>query len=396
MLDIKVTKTTAPKAKPDEKHLGFGNHYTDHMFIMDYTEGRGWHSPRIEPYHSLELDPAALVFHYAQECFEGMKAYRAADGRVLLFRPEKNAARMQSTHRRLCIPEIPVEDFVQAVKALVSVDKDWVPGEPDTSLYLRPFTIATEAHLGVKPSASYQFIIIASPSGAYYAEGMNPVKIYVEDEYVRATPGGTGYIKCGGNYAASLIGQMKAHDLGYSQVLWLDGVERKYVEEVGSMNCFFKIDGVIRTAPCVGTVLPGITRMSCIELLENGAIRWTVKAACPSRTSSAQARRASWKRCSARAQRRSSAPWGNCATRTRCSPSTASRQALSPSACTTRSPASSGARCPTIWAGRRKWNNAGTEQNERAAGLFGPPRGCFTGETAHEEPLSLQYVFFVL
>ena len=227
MLDIKVTKTTAPKAKPDEKHLGFGNHYTDHMFIMDYTEDRGWHSPRIEPYHSLELDPAALVFHYAQECFEGMKAYRAADGRVLLFRPEKNAARMQSTHRRLCIPEIPVEDFVQAVKALVGVDKDWVPGEPDTSLYLRPFTIATEAHLGVKPSASYQFIIIASPSGAYYAEGMNPVKIYVEDEYVRATPGGTGYIKCGGNYAASLIGQMKAHDLGYSQVLWLDGVERK-------------------------------------------------------------------------------------------------------------------------------------------------------------------------
>ena len=219
MLDIKVTKTTAPKAKPDEKHLGFGNHYTDHMFIMDYTEGRGWHSPRIEPYHSLELDPAALVFHYAQECFEGMKAYRAANGRVLLFRPEKNAARMQSTHRRLCIPEIPVEDFVQAVKALVSVDKDWVPGEPDTSLYLRPFTIATEAHLGVKPSASYQFIIIASPSGAYYAEGMNPVKIYVEDEYVRATPGGTGYIKCGGNYAASLIGQQVCGGSGQHELL---------------------------------------------------------------------------------------------------------------------------------------------------------------------------------
>ena len=269
MLDIKVTKTTAPKAKPDEKHLGFGNHYTDHMFIMDYTEGRGWHSPRIEPYHSLELDPAALVFHYAQECFEGMKAYRAANGRVLLFRPEKNAARMQSTHRRLCIPEIPVEDFVQAVKALVSVDKDWVPGEPDTSLYLRPFTIATEAHLGVKPSASYQFIIIASPSGAYYAEGMNPVKIYVEDEYVRATPGGTGYIKCGGNYAASLIGQMKAHDLGYSQVLWLDGVERKYIEEVGTMNVFFKIGDTIVTPVLQGSILPGITRRSVIELLNS-------------------------------------------------------------------------------------------------------------------------------
>ena len=269
MLDIKVTKTTAPKAKPDEKHLGFGNHYTDHMFIMDYTEGRGWHSPRIEPYHSLELDPAALVFHYAQECFEGMKAYRAANGRVLLFRPEKNAARMQSTHRRLCIPEIPVEDFVQAVKALVSVDKDWVPGEPDTSLYLRPFTIATEAHLGVKPSASYQFIIIASPSGAYYAEGMNPVKIYVEDEYVRATPGGTGYIKCGGNYAASLIGQMKAHDLGYSQVLWLDGVHRKYIEEVGAMNVMFKVNGKILTPDLNGSVLDGITRRSCIQLLKD-------------------------------------------------------------------------------------------------------------------------------
>ena len=173
MLDIKVTKTTAPKAKPDEKHLGFGNHYTDHMFIMDYTEGRGWHSPRIEPYHSLELDPAALVFHYAQECFEGMKAYRAANGRVLLFRPEKNAARMQSTHRRLCIPEIPVEDFVQAVKALVSVDKDWVPGEPDTSLYLRPFTIATEAHLGVKPVQALSVHHHRFALRRVYAEGMN-------------------------------------------------------------------------------------------------------------------------------------------------------------------------------------------------------------------------------
>ncbi len=279
MEEIKIIKTGSPKAKPDEGALGFGAYYTDHMFIMDYTEGRGWHSPRIEPYRALTLDPAALVFHYAQECFEGMKAYRTADGRVLLFRPEKNAERMQRTHRRLCIPEIPAEDFVAAVKALVSVDKDWVPHEPDTSLYLRPFTIATEAVLGVKPSATYQFIIIASPSGAYYAEGMNPVKIYVENEYVRATPGGTGYIKCGGNYAASLIGQMKAHELGYSQVLWLDGVERRYVEEVGSMNCFFKISGVVRTAPCTGTVLPGITRMSCIELLQ----KWGYTVDCENR-----------------------------------------------------------------------------------------------------------------
>ncbi len=281
MLNIQITKTTTPKEKPDQKHLGFGHIYTDHMFIMDYTEGQGWHSPRIEPYHNISLDPAAIVFHYAQECFEGMKAYRTAEGRIQLFRPEKNAARMQSTHKRLCIPEIPVEDFVQAVRALVDVERDWVPTEPDTSLYIRPFTIATEAQLGVKPSDTYQFIIITSPSGAYYEAGMNPVKIYVEDEYVRASPGGTGYIKCGGNYAASLIGQMKAHELDYHQVLWLDGAERKYVEEVGSMNCFFKIDGVIRTAPCVGTVLPGVTRMSCIELLR----KWGYAVDCDTRLS---------------------------------------------------------------------------------------------------------------
>lgn len=281
MLDIKIQKTTTPKAKPDENRLGFGNYYTDHMFVMDYTEGQGWHSPRIEPYHALSLDPAAMVFHYAQESFEGLKAYRTKEGKVQLFRPEKNGERLQSTHERLCIPTIPVEDFVQAVKTLVEVDRDWVPSAEGASLYLRPFTIATEAHLGVKPSDSYQFLVIASPSGAYYEEGLNPVKIYVEDEYVRATPGGTGFIKCGGNYAASLAGQMKAHEMGYSQVLWLDGIERKYVEEVGSMNCFFKIDGVIRTAPCVGTVLPGITRMSCIELLRD----WGYTVDCETRLS---------------------------------------------------------------------------------------------------------------
>ncbi len=270
MLDIKIEKVAAPKQRPaDETKLGFGQIFTDHMFVMDYTEGQGWHDARIVPYAPLVLDPAALVFHYAQECFEGMKAYRRADGGVQLFRPEKNAQRMQSTHQRLCIPEIPVEDFVQAVKALVKVDEAWVPHTDGTSLYIRPFTIATEAVLGVKASAEYKFIIIASPSGAYYAEGINPVRIYVEDQYVRATPGGTGYIKCGGNYAASIIASEKAHQLGFSQVLWLDGVERKYVEEVGSMNICLKIDGQIYTAPTVGTVLPGITRMSCIELLKS-------------------------------------------------------------------------------------------------------------------------------
>lgn len=268
-MEIKIQKTTTPKQKPDWKNLGFGHIFTDHMFVMDYDEGQGWHDARIVPYQPLVLDPSALVFHYAQECFEGLKAYRCPDGSVQLFRPDKNAERMQSTHDRLCIPQIPVADFVDAIKALVSVDKDWVPSEPDTSLYIRPFTIATEAVLGVKASAKYQFIIICSPSGAYYAEGLNPVKIYVEDEYVRATPGGTGYIKCGGNYAASIAAGEKAHKLGYSQVLWLDGVERKYVEEVGAMNIMFKMGGEIYTAATTGTVLPGITRMSCIELLKS-------------------------------------------------------------------------------------------------------------------------------
>lgn len=268
MLNIKLDLSKNPKAKPDENNLSFGKYYTDNMFIMDYTEGKGWHDARIVPYSPLALDPAAMVFHYAQESFEGLKAYRTPNGDIQLFRPEKNAERMINTNKRMCIPAVPVEDFVQACKTFVSVEKDWVPSAEGTSLYLRPYVIATEAHLGVKPSDNYMFIIIASPVGAYYEEGINPVKIFVEDEYVRATPGGTGFTKCGGNYAASLASQVKAHDLGYSQVLWLDGVEHKYVEEVGSMNCFFKIDGVIYTAPTIGTVLPGVTRMSCIELLE--------------------------------------------------------------------------------------------------------------------------------
>lgn len=268
-MDIQIVKNQTPKQKPDPENLGFGTYYTDHMFVLPYVEGKGWHDAAILPYEPFSLDPASMVFHYGQECFEGMKAYRTAEGKVQLFRPEKNAQRMNSTHRRLCIPEIPEEDFVQAVKALVEMDKDWVPDAPDTSLYIRPCTIATEPHLGVKASNSYLFFVICSPSGPYYEEGLNPVKIYVEDEFTRAAPGGTGYIKCGGNYGASLAAQEKAHKLGYSQVLWLDGVERKYVEEVGSMNCFFVMNGTVFTAPVTGTVLPGITRMSCIELLQD-------------------------------------------------------------------------------------------------------------------------------
>lgn len=273
MLNIKITKTTSPKAKPtDESKLGFGKTFTDHMFIMDYTLGQGWHDARIVPYASISLDPSAVVFHYAQECFEGMKAYRTAENKIQLFRPDCNARRMNNTQDRLCIPEIPVEDFVQAVKALVEVEKDWVPHADGASLYIRPFTIATMAQLGVHASSSYQFIIICAPSGAYYAAGLAPIDIYVEDTYVRACPGGTGFTKCGGNYAVSLLAGKIAEEKGYSQVLWLDGVERKYVEEVGAMNIFFKINGKLYTALAQdkdGTVLPGVTRRSIIELLKD-------------------------------------------------------------------------------------------------------------------------------
>lgn len=269
MLDIKITKTTAPKAKPDENNLGFGKIFTDHMFVMDYTEGQGWHDARVVPYGSFSMDPATVVFHYAQEVFEGLKAYRSADNTIQLFRPDCNAQRMQDSCDRLCIPQIPAEDFIQAVKTLVEVDKDWVPHVEGASLYIRPFVFASDVGLGVHASKHYVFCIICAPSGAYYAEGINPVRIYVEDEFIRAAPGLTGFTKCGGNYAASIKAGEMAEEQGFAQVLWLDGVERKYVEEVGSMNIMFKIDGKIYTAPCTGTVLPGVTRRSCIELLRD-------------------------------------------------------------------------------------------------------------------------------
>lgn len=269
MLDIKTTRTKTPAAKPDEKKLGFGKIFTDHMFCMNYTEGIGWHDARIEPFHDFSLSPACVVFHYGQEMFEGMKAYRGVDGKIRLFRPIMNAKRTNNTNKRLCIPELPEEDFVEAVKAVVEFDQDWVPYEPDTSLYIRPFIIATDAFLGVAPSKTYLFCVILSPSGAYYASGLKPVGIWIEDDYVRAVRGGMGFAKTGGNYACSLAAQVKAHDDGYSQVLWLDGVERKYIEEVGAMNIFFKIDGKIVTPMLNGSILPGITRNSVIELCKH-------------------------------------------------------------------------------------------------------------------------------
>lgn len=267
MLDIRYEIRDDLKEIPKEEDpLAFGTIFTDHMFMMNYETEKGWHDPRVVPYQSINLDPSSMVFHYGQEMFEGLKAYKAEDGGTLLFRPDKNAQRAQKSNQRLCIPEIPEEDFVEAIKALVKVDKAWVPEKPGTSLYIRPFIIATDPFLGVRPSDTYLFIIILSPVGTYYKEGLNPVKIWVEDEYVRAVRGGIGSAKTGGNYVASLASQVKAADQGYSQVLWLDGIERKYIEEVGAMNIFLKIDGKIVTPKLNGSILAGVTRDTVIEL----------------------------------------------------------------------------------------------------------------------------------
>ncbi|MBQ2251713.1 MAG: branched-chain amino acid aminotransferase [Clostridia bacterium] len=270
MLNIRYEYTTQKKVKPDYANLGFGKYFTDHMFMMDYTEGEGWHDARIVPFQNLSLSPATAVFHYAQEMFEGLKAYKTADGKIQLFRPQKNIERLNNTNRRMCIPEIDPDDVLQAIKAVVKTDEDWIPEEEGKSLYIRPFIIATDPMLGVHPSHSYLFCIILSPVGAYYATGINPVKIYVEPEYVRAVKGGTGFAKVGGNYAASLKGQEVAEKLGYAQVLWLDGIHHKYVDEVGAMNVFFVIDGEIVTPTLEnGNILPGVTRDSAIQLLRS-------------------------------------------------------------------------------------------------------------------------------
>jgi len=275
MLDIKIEKTTCPKEKPAASTLGFGKKFSDHMFVMEYKEGEGWKNPRIIPFGNISLSPASTVFHYGAEIFEGMKAYRTPDGKIQMFRPYENAKRMNNSAERICLPEIPEEDFVQALEALVKIDADWVPSEPETSLYLRPFTIANDPFLGVHPATEAIFMIIASPVGSYYAEGLNPVSIMIETEDVRAVRGGTGYAKCGGNYGASLRAGKKAEEKGYSQVLWLDGVERKYIEEVGAMNVMFMVGDEIITPALTGSILPGITRKSCIELLRSRGYKVT-------------------------------------------------------------------------------------------------------------------------
>jgi branched-chain amino acid aminotransferase len=250
----------------DESKLGFGVTMSNHMFKMDYNIRNGWHSPRIEPYDVLHLYPAAAILHYAQEAFEGLKAYRSASGTIYLFRFMDNLKRMTRTCERLCIPAYPEELVGEGLKQLISVDRNWVPSSPGTSLYIRPNIIATEAFIGVRPANEYLLYIITGPVGSYYPEGFAPVKIMVEERYTRAAPGGVGAAKTAGNYASTLKAQIDAHEKGFSQVLWLDSVNHQYIEEVGTTNIFFKFKNELVTPPLGGTILPGITRDSIITL----------------------------------------------------------------------------------------------------------------------------------
>ncbi|WP_028320301.1 branched-chain amino acid aminotransferase [Desulfatiglans anilini] len=280
-MEISVNRLSPDKLKKrpaDESKLGFGDIFSDHMFMMDYEAGKGWINPRIEPYGPLSIDPAAMAIHYGQQIFEGLKAYRGREDGVYLFRPRENFERMNRSALRLCMPEIPIEEAMAGMKSLVLLDREWIPRSPGTSLYIRPTMFATEPHLGVRPARSYLFYVIIGPVGAYYKEGLNPVKIYVEDRYVRAARGGTGEAKTAGNYAASLLAAEKAKEKGFTQVLWLDAAERKYVEEVGTMNMFFVIDDEVLTAPLDGSILPGVTRDSVLRIVRDWGLKVTERA----------------------------------------------------------------------------------------------------------------------
>ncbi len=267
--EIPVNKTERPKNIPPDDEIGFGQVFTDHMFVMDYNKKEGWHDPRIEPYHDLKIDPASSFCHYGQMTFEGLKAYRDKEGKPRLFRPRKNGERMVNSNERMCMPKIDPDFFVKAIKTLVQVDEKWIPEKAGTALYIRPFVLGTETYLGLKPADEYKFIIIASPVGPYYPAGLKPTEILVETEYVRSVQGGTGAAKTAGNYAKSFKAQSRAAEKGYDGVLWLDGREKKYVEEVGAMNVFFKIDDTVVTPELTGTILPGITRDSIIKILQD-------------------------------------------------------------------------------------------------------------------------------
>ncbi|HIP83841.1 MAG TPA: branched-chain amino acid aminotransferase, partial [Desulfocapsa sulfexigens] len=260
------------KDKPDQKNLGFGNFFTDHMFLMKWNRENGWHDAKICPYENFSMDPAAMVFHYGQAIFEGLKAYKGKDGQIFMFRPEDNLERMNSSALRMCMPRIPVEKVLKGIKALVYLDRDWIPTGDGATLYLRPTMIAVEPALGVRPSEQYYFFVIMSPVGAYYASGFGPTKIWVTDKYVRAVKGGVGHVKTAGNYAASIMAAEEAHKAGYTQVLWLDACERKYIEEVGTSNIFFKIGDDLITPPLNGSILGGITRDSVIQLAKSWGV----------------------------------------------------------------------------------------------------------------------------
>jgi branched-chain amino acid aminotransferase len=275
-MEIKIIKAQPEKmkAKPkDESKLGFGKIFTDHFFNMKYKDGQGWHDAIIEPYRPLQLDPTAMCLHYAQEIFEGLKAYRGKDGAIFLFRPTENIKRMNASAERLCMPSIDEGIFLDALKKLVILEKDWIPHGAGTSLYIRPTMIATEPALGVHPANEYLFFIVVGPVGAYYPQGFSPTKIFVSEEYVRAAPGGTGNTKAAGNYAASLYASRIATNMGYTQVLWLDAREKKYVEEVGTSNIFFFIGDELITPALTGTILPGVTRNSVIQLARHFGIK---------------------------------------------------------------------------------------------------------------------------
>lgn len=267
-MQIEVRKTDSPRPKVPADQLGFGRIFSDHMFLMDYQGGK-WQRPRIEPYGPLSLEPGACVFHYAQCQFEGMKAFRAKSGQVRLFRPRFHAERFAKGSARLCMPGVPEEAFLESIRALVKLDADWVPSARGASLYLRPTLIGTESFLGVRPAEKYLFFVITSPVGAYYAEGFNPVRIWVEEEFIRAAPGGLGAIKAGANYAASLLAFVGAKKKGYAQVLWLDAIKKENVEEVGTMNVFFRLKNEIVTPPLSGTILNGATRDCALRLLQD-------------------------------------------------------------------------------------------------------------------------------
>ena len=273
-LEIFPIEADKKKPKPDWNQLGFGKHFSDHFFIMKYDQSQGWHHPKIEAYRPLTLDPAAIVLHYAQEIFEGLKAYKCQNGAIHLFRAKENLMRMNRSAKRLCMPEIDIDFVHSALKELILIDQEWIPTTSGSSLYIRPTMIGTEPTIGVKASSEFIFYIIVGPAGSYYAEGFSPIRIFVSDQYVRAVRGGVGEAKTGANYAASLLAGQEAKKAGYSQVLWLDAIEQKYVEEVGTTNIFFQFENELVTSPLTGTILPGITRDSVAKLAQNWGMKY--------------------------------------------------------------------------------------------------------------------------